>query len=701
MQESLELSIIIVSYNVREFLEQALLSIHRAVKNISHEVFVVDNASSDGSADLIARKFPAVRLIRNSTNLGFARANNMAVGQCRGEFICLINPDTIVQEDTFSVLLAFLRNHPQAGAAGCKILNPDGTLQLACRRSFPTPWVAFTKIVGLASLFPRSRLFGRYNLTYLDPEQPAEVEAISGSFMVIRREAQQQVGLLDEMFFMYGEDLDFCYRLNTSGWKIFYVPETQIIHFKGESSKKSYFEHRLIFYRAMRIYVRKHFHKGRQFFPSWFLIFAIYLRTLLSFLNSMLRYLAMPLLDTVLMTMSLLVAIYIRFYPEEFPWRAFLYVHLFYCLAWLISLMSIGSYSRAKLSAAKASSAIAFGWLINSTFTYFFKNIAFSRAVVIYAGFLNLLLIPGWRFLFKRLARSRFHVLNRLFGHSVWSRRTVIVGDLQSLKKLVRRLKARIDNSYDVTGVVVTDSDFYESSLEGIPVLGRLEGLREIIKRERVQEVIFSTDQLPYDKILSSIAASNGTSVSFKLVPSNLEVIIGKATTDYLDDIPFVDIEYKLHVNLFRLVKRVLDLVLAFVLILLSSPFFIWLRWIRQFPLLQKSILGANGKNVYIPSFRDKDVAHPFLQKLPLLFSILRGDLSFVGREISSIQNNRLNDLSLSIKPGLTGFEQINKQLLLTNEDRENYHLYYLKNYSPILDIEILFKSLTRQVPEK
>ena len=131
MQESLELSIIIVSYNVREFLEQALLSIHRAVKNISHEVFVVDNASSDGSADLIARKFPSAKLIRNSTNLGFARANNMAVGQCRGEFICLINPDTIVQEDTFSVLLAFLRNHPQAGAAGCKILNPDGTLLAA------------------------------------------------------------------------------------------------------------------------------------------------------------------------------------------------------------------------------------------------------------------------------------------------------------------------------------------------------------------------------------------------------------------------------------------------------------------------------------------------------------------------------------------------------------------------------------------
>jgi GT2 family glycosyltransferase/lipopolysaccharide/colanic/teichoic acid biosynthesis glycosyltransferase len=701
MQESLELSIIIVSYNVREFLEQALLSIHKAVKNISHEVFVVDNASSDGSADLIARKFPAVKLARNSMNLGFARANNLAIGQCRGKFICLVNPDTIVQEDTFSVLIDFLRNHPEAGAVGCKILNPDGTLQLACRRSFPTPWVAFTKITGLASLFPRSRLFGRYNLTYLNPEKTSEVEAISGSFMVIRKQAQEQIGLLDEMFFMYGEDLDFCYRLNAAGWKIYYVPATQIIHFKGESSKRSYFEHRLIFYQAMRIYVRKHFRKGRQLFPSWILILAIYLRTVLSFLNGMLRYLAMPLFDTMLMTISLLVAIYIRFYPEEFPWRAFLYVHLFYCFAWLISLMSLGLYSKAKLSAAKASSAIAFGWLVNSTFTYFFKNIAFSRAVVIYAGFLNMLLIPGWRFLFKRLAHSRLSVLNRFFGRSVWSRRTIIVGDLQSLKKLVRRLKARIDNSYDVTGVVVTDADFYESSLEEIPVLGKLEGLSEIVKRERVQEVIFSTDQLPYDKILSSMAASNGASVSFKLVPSNLEVIIGKATTDYLDDIPFVDIEYKLHVNFFRFIKRLLDLVLALVLILLSSPFLIWLRWARQFPLLQKSILGANGKNVYIQSFRDKDVTRPILRKLPFLFSILRGDLSFVGREISSPQNNRLNDLSLSIKPGLTGFEQINKQLLLTDEDRENYHLYYLKNYSPILDIEILFKSLTRQVPAR
>src|SRR3990172_1751398 len=335
----MDLSVIIVNYNVRDFLENALASAREAMKGIDGEVIVVDNASDDGSVEMVGRKFPGVRMVANDRNIGFAAANNIALRLSRGRYMLLLNPDTIVKEDTFQIIIRFLDTHPDAGLAGCRILNPDGTLQLACRRSFPTPWVAFTKIVGLASLFPRSRLFGRYNLTYLDPEQPAEVEAISGSFMVIRREAQQQVGLLDEMFFMYGEDLDFCYRLNTSGWKIFYVPETQIIHFKGESSKKSYFEHRLIFYRDMRIYVRKHFHKGRQFFPSWFLIFAIYLRTLLSFLNSMLRYLAMPLLDTVLMTISLLVAIYIRFYPEEFPWRAFLYVHLFYCLAWLISLI--------------------------------------------------------------------------------------------------------------------------------------------------------------------------------------------------------------------------------------------------------------------------------------------------------------------------------------------------------------------------
>ena len=233
MKPPITLSIVIVNYNVREFLEQALSSLQAALAGLSHEVWVVDNASTDGSVEWLRSHYPQVRLIANTVNVGFARANNQALAACQGQFICLLNPDTIVQENTFSSLLAFFAAHPHAGAVGCKVLNPDGSLQLACRRSFPTPWVALTKIIGLAALFPRSRIFGRYNLTFLDPEQSAEVEALSGSFMLIRRETVQQVGFLDEAFFMYGEDLDYCFRIREAGWQIHYVPDTRIIDRKS------------------------------------------------------------------------------------------------------------------------------------------------------------------------------------------------------------------------------------------------------------------------------------------------------------------------------------------------------------------------------------------------------------------------------------------------------------------------------------
>jgi len=180
------LSIVIVNYNVKEFLEQTLLSVIKSAMAATHEIIVVDNASSDGSVEMLRRKFPDVRLIANKTNRGFAAANNQGFAQTRGEFVLILNPDTVVQEDTVPTIIDFLRSHPDCGMVGCKILNPDGSLQLACRRSFPTPWVGFTRITGLSRLFPGSKFFGKYNLTYLDPDQTYEVEAISGSFMFER-----------------------------------------------------------------------------------------------------------------------------------------------------------------------------------------------------------------------------------------------------------------------------------------------------------------------------------------------------------------------------------------------------------------------------------------------------------------------------------------------------------------------------------
>ena len=209
----MDLSIVIVNYNVKEFLQNLIHSIYKAGERINYEIIIVDNASDDGSVELLQEKFPDVKLIVNSKNLGFSKANNIGMSVATGKYILLINPDSIVQEDTFEKMISFFENTPDAGLAGCKILNPDGTLQLACRRSFPGPWTSFCKVIGFSNLFPKSKFFARYNLTYLNENETYEVDAVSGSFMMIKREVLEKVGNLDEQFFMYGEDLDWCYRI--------------------------------------------------------------------------------------------------------------------------------------------------------------------------------------------------------------------------------------------------------------------------------------------------------------------------------------------------------------------------------------------------------------------------------------------------------------------------------------------------------
>jgi GT2 family glycosyltransferase/lipopolysaccharide/colanic/teichoic acid biosynthesis glycosyltransferase len=689
----LTLSVIIVSYNVREFLEQALVSIQKAKGNLEMEVFVVDNASSDGSADLVERRFPQVKLIRNRENLGFAKANNQAIAQCCGAYICLINPDTIVQENTFLSLLSFFADHPEAGAAGCKILNPDGTLQLACRRSYPTPWVAFTKIMGLAALFPKSKLFGRYNLTYLNPDDLVDVEAISGSFMVLRREVIETVGVLDESFFLYGEDLDWCYRIRKSGWKIFYFPDTQIIHFKGESSKKSPYEHRRLFYEAMRLFVRKHFGKGKALVPSWILILSIRIRALAAFFSTLAGYLKWPLFDFSLLTCSMVMAILLRFYPD-FRWQPFIIVHIVYSSIWLTSLAAHGVYSRWRFSAVKPATAIVLGLLANSALTFFFKEYGFSRAVVLYAGAINLILLPGWRLMLKGLARLEVPGLKGILRKTLLVRKALVVGDAESAERIIRRLRTRIESPYQVSGVVLSNGQVEHSEIAGVPVKGTLNGLPEIVRQERIHEVIFSTDNLPYHKMLLVIAKSQGSHVSFKLVPSNLEVIIGKATIDHLDDLPFVDLDYRLNYKFYQISKRFFDIALSGSLIFLFAPLMLWMKWIKKIPTQKVKYVGINGREIALSEFEIAGQRRPWWQGVPRLFAVWRGELSFIGRELAAAKDANNSDSSYSIKPGLTGLEQINRSLGLSQEDRERYRLYYLKNYSPLLDVEILIKTL-------
>jgi GT2 family glycosyltransferase len=272
----LDLSIVIVNYNTCSLLRDCLVSIYNSQGNLDFDVVVVDNASSDGSAAMVKQEFPQARVIASQVNGGFAYANNLGLRQLGFDtpaafqpvtprYILLLNPDTVLPDTALVTMVAFMDQHPEIGAAGPKLLRPDGSLDLACRRAFPTPEVSLYRMVGLSRLFPRSRVFGRYNLTFADPDQLTEVDAIVGAFMMVRREAVVQAGLLDETYFMYGEDLDWAYRIKACGWKIYYNPEVTVLHIKRAASRRSP-KAQVEFYRAMDIFYHK-FYAGST--PFW------------------------------------------------------------------------------------------------------------------------------------------------------------------------------------------------------------------------------------------------------------------------------------------------------------------------------------------------------------------------------------------------------------------------------------------------
>ncbi len=261
----MDLGIVIVNYNTCELLRRCLETVFASV-GVMFRVCVVDNASPDESAVMVAREFPQVMLIANTENVGYPAANNQGLralgfggdGATAPRYALLLNPDTELPSDALQQVVALMEARPELGALGPKLVRPDGSLDLACRRSFPSPEVSFYRMVGLSRLFPKSRRFGRYNLTYLDPDEEAEVDSVVGAFMLVRREVIVQVGLLDESFFMYGEDLDWAFRIKQAGWRILYTPQVTVLHVKRAASRQSS-RARVEFWRAMEIFYRKHY----------------------------------------------------------------------------------------------------------------------------------------------------------------------------------------------------------------------------------------------------------------------------------------------------------------------------------------------------------------------------------------------------------------------------------------------------------
>ncbi|MDD6209156.1 MAG: glycosyltransferase family 2 protein [Bacteroidales bacterium] len=274
--ESPELSIIIVNYNVKFLLQQCLFSVQAATKTLSHEIFVVDNCSSDGSVDYLRPLFPDVIFIENKNNPGFSKANNQAIALARGKYVLLLNPDTVVGENVLDNICRFMDNHPDVGGVGVKMIDGSGRFLPESKRSFPSPWNSFCKMFGLSFFFPNSSVFAKYQLKYLSADQSHKVEVLSGAFMLLRHTVLEKIGVLDERFFMYGEDIDLSYRIILGGYVNYYLPE-RIIHYKGESTHTNDIAYVKTFYHAMLLFYRKYYPRS-GFIVSSIIRFAIYLR---------------------------------------------------------------------------------------------------------------------------------------------------------------------------------------------------------------------------------------------------------------------------------------------------------------------------------------------------------------------------------------------------------------------------------------
>ncbi len=285
----MQISIIIVNYNVRYFLEQALRSVLKASEGMDNEIWVVDNNSSDDSVRMVSENFPNIKLIANKENVGFSKANNQAIKECNGKYVLLLNPDTVIEENTLKKCYDFMERTPEAGGLGVRMIDGAGKFLPESKRGFPTPFVAFCKTFGLSKFFPKSKIFNRYHLGYLPENETNEIEVLAGAFMLMPKAVLDKIGMLDEAFFMYGEDIDLSYRITKGGFKNYYFPETTIIHYKGESTKKGSLNYVKTFYQAMIIFAKKHFQGTGATFFVLMLQMAIYLRASITLISNLLN----------------------------------------------------------------------------------------------------------------------------------------------------------------------------------------------------------------------------------------------------------------------------------------------------------------------------------------------------------------------------------------------------------------------------
>ncbi|MCH8838836.1 MAG: glycosyltransferase [Candidatus Marinimicrobia bacterium] len=686
------LSIVIVSYNVREFVKQCLQSLRQTSFDGECEIILVDNNSHDGTMEMVPELFPEVRVISNNQNRGFAPALNQGLAAATGDYILSLNPDTIVEENTPQVLTDYLASHPQVGCVGPKILNSDGTFQKAAKRSFPRPWVAFTHFVGLAKLFPHSRLFARYDLSYLDPDETHEVEAISGACLCLTRTVLETVGPMDEDFFMWGDDLDYCYRVHLAGYKVVYLPETEIIHYKGVTHVAAPLYYQRLHFEAMATFARKHRGLSGGLLTRATLRLAIHILAAFTYVRSYLATFSSLIIDALGISVAFFLMIVARFLPDP-RFDTVLAVQIYapvvavYVVLWLVIGGLLQIYSRYVLSYSRALISAVIGFLVIATLTFFVREVAYSRLVLVAASGLVALLIPGWRLIVHmRQATHKVGDSYRTQRTSIFSRRAVIMGAGAEGRRVAQMLLRRPDMGIDLIGFIDRQAPD-DSGSASLPFLGFVTEIEELAARHRFQEVIVASEHYSNRDLMDILEDTRDLNLLFRIVPHEDEFMLGKTDVEHFGDLPLVDLEMTFYHRFHRLSKRSFDLLAAALANLLLLP--LWPFILLVGGLRRVTIWTADGGQCRIWLLRR---GHPAIRRLPLLWSIFKGNISFVGAEITPADGP---DPHLLFKPGLTGLSQL-RRVTSEPEVSTSYQHYYLRHQSLTFDIEIILKSLLR-----
>ncbi len=584
----MQLSVIIVNYNVKYFLEQCLYSVQKACLGIDAEIIVADNNSTDGSREYLEQNFPVVNFIWNSENAGFAKANNLALEKAKGAFILFLNPDTILSEDSIQKSLRFFETNKMAGAIGIRMIDGSGNFLKESKRAFPSPLTSLFKLSGLTRLFPRSEIFARYHLGHLSEKDNNEVDVLAGAFIMMPKKVLDEIGNFDERFFMYGEDVDLSYRIQKAGYKNYYFAESTIIHFKGESTKRGSLNYVRLFYKAMSLFVRKHYSGSKAGVFIFLIQTAIFIRAFFSALGKLLKKIGLPILDACIILGSfgvtrILWSNYIRQEINYSPNVLFIAFPVFTAL-FLITAFYSGLYDKGyKQMQLVRSTAIA-ALVLLSVYALLPESIRFSRGILVIGIALAFILMNTMRLLFiewRYLETSNEQEQRRQTIVVAAEKDFFTIADMLQNAGMTERILGRVSN--DLTG--------------STPVLGNIKQLPELVKKYQVKEIIFCENGLSFREIICSINALPGITKN-KFHASGSNSIVGSDSKNTSGDFIANSTKYKIGMPLQRRNKRLLDII-ASVLFFLATPLLIFIK--RNGVSFYKNVFAVlTGKKTWV-----------------------------------------------------------------------------------------------------